>query len=123
MSIGTDALDELYATVKPKGVTMTALLAKAVGAALAQHPLLYATLSSDATSITYNEKARSPAADRQSLRVLATATTRALPCPRRTAPRAIATPSLLPCRPARLYQSRRQTRAELRVGRARVGHR
>ena len=58
MSIETDALDALYAQIKPKGVTMTALLAKAVGVALAAHPLLYATLSTDATQVTYNEKAR-----------------------------------------------------------------
>jgi pyruvate dehydrogenase E2 component (dihydrolipoamide acetyltransferase) len=56
MSIETDALDALYAQIKPKGVTMTALLAKAIGVALAQHPLMYATLSSDATSVTYNER-------------------------------------------------------------------
>jgi hypothetical protein len=58
MSIETDALDALYAQIKPKGVTMTALLAKAIGVALAAHPLLYATLSADATQVTYNEKAR-----------------------------------------------------------------
>jgi pyruvate dehydrogenase E2 component (dihydrolipoamide acetyltransferase) len=56
MSIETDALDALYATVKPKGVTMTALLAKAIGVALAQHPLLFSTLSADGTAVTYNEK-------------------------------------------------------------------
>jgi len=56
MSIETDALDALYASVKPKGVTMTALLAKAIGAALAAHPLMYASLSADATSVKYNEK-------------------------------------------------------------------
>ena len=58
MSIRTDALDALYAEVKPKGVTMTALLAKAVGVALASHPLLYATLAADGASIKYNDKAR-----------------------------------------------------------------
>jgi len=56
MSIETDALDALYAQIKPKGVTMTALLAKAVGAALAAHPLLFATLSADAAAVTYNEQ-------------------------------------------------------------------
>jgi pyruvate dehydrogenase E2 component (dihydrolipoamide acetyltransferase) len=65
MSIETDALDALYAQIKPKGVTMTALLAKAIGVALAAHPLLYATLSADATQVTYNEKARSTAAAAQ----------------------------------------------------------
>lgn len=41
-SINTDALDALYKRLKPKGVTMTGLLAKAAGAALAKHPTLYA---------------------------------------------------------------------------------
>jgi pyruvate dehydrogenase E2 component (dihydrolipoamide acetyltransferase) len=42
MSIETDKFDALYQRLKPKGVTMTALLAKAVGAALAKHPVLFA---------------------------------------------------------------------------------
>jgi pyruvate dehydrogenase E2 component (dihydrolipoamide acetyltransferase) len=37
-TITTDKLDALYKQVKSKGVTMTALLAKAVGVALARHP-------------------------------------------------------------------------------------
>ena len=41
-AIVTDKLDALYQQLKPKGVTMTALLAKACGVALAKHPLLYA---------------------------------------------------------------------------------
>ncbi len=41
-AIVTDKLDALYQQLKPKGVTMTALLAKASGVALAKHPLLYA---------------------------------------------------------------------------------
>ncbi len=41
-AIATDKLDALYQQLKPKGVTMTALLAKACGVALAKHPLLYA---------------------------------------------------------------------------------
>ena len=41
MSMCTDELDALYKKVKPKGVTMTALLAKAVGVALAQHPIMF----------------------------------------------------------------------------------
>jgi len=41
-TITTDAFDALYKRLKPKGVTMTALLAKAAGVALAGHPLLYA---------------------------------------------------------------------------------
>lgn len=41
-SIETDKLDALYKRLKPKGVTMTALLAKACGVALVGHPLLHA---------------------------------------------------------------------------------
>ncbi|WP_448561365.1 dihydrolipoamide acetyltransferase family protein [Trichothermofontia sp.] len=41
-TITTDALDHLYQQVKPKGVTMSALLAKAVAVTLQKHPLLYA---------------------------------------------------------------------------------
>ncbi|MFM7393896.1 MAG: dihydrolipoamide acetyltransferase family protein, partial [Cyanobium sp.] len=37
-TITTDKLDALYKSVKAKGVTMTALLAKAVGVVLARHP-------------------------------------------------------------------------------------
>ena len=56
MSMCTDELDALYKKVKPKGVTMTALLAKAVGVALAQHPIMFSTLTPDGGSIVYNEK-------------------------------------------------------------------
>jgi pyruvate dehydrogenase E2 component (dihydrolipoamide acetyltransferase) len=41
-TITTDALDTLYKQVKSKGVTMTALLAKAVAVTLQRHPLLNA---------------------------------------------------------------------------------
>jgi pyruvate dehydrogenase E2 component (dihydrolipoamide acetyltransferase) len=41
-TITTDALDALYKKVKSKGVTMTALLAKAVAVTLQRHPLLNA---------------------------------------------------------------------------------
>ncbi len=41
-TIETDKLDALYQKLKPKGVTMTALLAKACGVALVGHPLLHA---------------------------------------------------------------------------------
>ena len=41
-TVTTDALDALYKKLKPKGVTMTALLAKAAGVALASHPVLFA---------------------------------------------------------------------------------
>ncbi|KAJ9554183.1 hypothetical protein OSB04_018228 [Centaurea solstitialis] len=49
----TDALDALYEKVKPKGVTMTALLAKAAAMALAQHPVVNASCK-DGKSFTYN---------------------------------------------------------------------
>ena len=42
-SIETDKLDTLYKRLKPQGVTMTALLAKAVGNALASHPVMFAS--------------------------------------------------------------------------------
>lgn len=44
-TITTDALDNLYRQIKSKGVTMTALLAKAVAVTLQQHPLLNASYS------------------------------------------------------------------------------
>jgi len=44
-TITTDALDDLYRKIKSKGVTMTALLAKAVAVTLQQHPLLNASYS------------------------------------------------------------------------------
>nr|DAD35326.1 TPA_asm: hypothetical protein HUJ06_005966 [Nelumbo nucifera] len=52
-SVTTDALDALYEKVKPKGVTMTALLAKAAAMALVQHPVVNATCK-DGKSFTYN---------------------------------------------------------------------
>jgi len=42
-TITTDNLDKLYKQVKSKGVTMTALLAKAVAVTLQKHPLLNAS--------------------------------------------------------------------------------
>jgi len=51
--IVTDKLDELYEKVKPKGVTMIVLLAKAVAMALAQHPVVNASCR-DGKSFTYN---------------------------------------------------------------------
>jgi pyruvate dehydrogenase E2 component (dihydrolipoamide acetyltransferase) len=44
-TITTDELDKLYKQIKSKGVTMTALLAKAVAVALQKHPLLNASYS------------------------------------------------------------------------------
>lgn len=52
-SVCSNALDALYEKVKPKGVTMTALLAKAAAMALAQHPVVNATCK-DGKSFTYN---------------------------------------------------------------------
>jgi pyruvate dehydrogenase E2 component (dihydrolipoamide acetyltransferase) len=42
-TITTDELDKLYKKIKPKGVTMTALLAKAVAVTLQKHPVLNAS--------------------------------------------------------------------------------
>lgn len=42
-AITTDGLDQLYKQIKSKGVTMTALLAKAVAVTLQKHPLLNAS--------------------------------------------------------------------------------
>ncbi len=44
-TITTDALDKLYKQIKSKGVTMTALLAKAVAMTLQKHPLINANYS------------------------------------------------------------------------------
>ena len=44
-TITTDALDKLYQQIKSKGVTMTALLAKAVAVTLQKHPLVNAGYS------------------------------------------------------------------------------
>ncbi|KAL5999867.1 Lta2p [Asimina triloba] len=51
--ITTDALDKLYERVKPKGVTMTVLLAKAAAMALVQYPVVNASCK-DGKSFTYN---------------------------------------------------------------------
>ena len=47
-TIATDALDQLYQQIKPKGVTMTALLAKAVAVTLQKHPVVNASYVPDA---------------------------------------------------------------------------
>uniref|UniRef100_A0A0E0ILV6 Dihydrolipoamide acetyltransferase component of pyruvate dehydrogenase complex n=1 Tax=Oryza nivara TaxID=4536 RepID=A0A0E0ILV6_ORYNI len=49
----TDALDALYKKIKPKGVTMSALLAKATAMALVQHPVINSSCR-DGKSFTYN---------------------------------------------------------------------
>lgn len=51
-TITTDNLDKLYKQIKSKGVTMTALLAKAVAVALQKHPLLNASYTDQ--GIRYN---------------------------------------------------------------------
>jgi pyruvate dehydrogenase E2 component (dihydrolipoamide acetyltransferase) len=51
-TINTDALDQLYKQIKSKGVTMTALLAKAIAVTLKNHPVVNARYSQDA--ISYN---------------------------------------------------------------------
>lgn len=51
--INTDALDELYRKIKPKGVTMTALLAKAVAMTLQKHPVVNSSYTEG--GIKYNE--------------------------------------------------------------------
>ncbi len=51
-TITTNALDQLYQQIKPKGVTMTALLAKAVAVTLTQHPLVNARFAP--TGIQYS---------------------------------------------------------------------
>ncbi|CAA6668439.1 unnamed protein product [Spirodela intermedia] len=52
-TITTDALDVLYKKIKSKGVTMTALLAKATAMALAKHPVVNSSCR-DGQSFTYN---------------------------------------------------------------------
>lgn len=48
-AITTDALDTLYKQIKPKGVTMTGLLAKAVAVILAKHPIINASYTDAGT--------------------------------------------------------------------------
>ena len=52
-TITTDKLDAFYKQVKGKGVTMTALLAKAVGVTLARHPQVNAGTSVDGSAMAY----------------------------------------------------------------------
>ena len=52
-TITTDALDNLYRKIKSKGVTMTALLAKAVAVTLQKHPVVYSSFTEG--GIKYNE--------------------------------------------------------------------
>lgn len=55
MTITTDKFDALYKRLKPKGVTMTALLCKAVATALTKHPIMYAACTPAGDGIIYNE--------------------------------------------------------------------
>ncbi|KAK2659251.1 hypothetical protein Ddye_005784 [Dipteronia dyeriana] len=52
-TITTNALDALYKKIKSKGVTMTALLAKATALALVKHPVVNSSCR-DGNSFTYN---------------------------------------------------------------------
>lgn len=54
-TITSDALDALYKKVKSKGVTMTALLAKATALALVKHPVVNSSCR-DGKSFTYNSR-------------------------------------------------------------------
>lgn len=55
-SMSTDKLDALYKQVKGKGVTMTALLSKALAMAIAKHPIMNAAYSgSGSGGISYND--------------------------------------------------------------------
>ncbi|KAL2667402.1 hypothetical protein AAZV13_01G066500 [Glycine max] len=51
--VTTDALDALYEKVRKKGVTMTAILAKAAAMALVQHPVVNASCK-DGKNFAYN---------------------------------------------------------------------
>ena len=53
-TITTDALDALYKQIKPKGVTMTALLAKAIAVTLKSHPVLNASFNPQGTQYNSN---------------------------------------------------------------------
>ena len=52
-TITTTKLDAFYKQVKSKGVTMTALLAKAVGVVLARHPQVNAATSADGSAMSF----------------------------------------------------------------------
>ena len=52
-TITTTKLDAFYKQVKSKGVTMTALLAKAVAVTLARHPQVNAATSADGSAMVY----------------------------------------------------------------------
>jgi len=53
--IQMDKFDELYAAVKPKGVTVSALLSRAVALALEKHPIINAHFDDATKSIVYHK--------------------------------------------------------------------
>lgn len=52
-TITTTKLDAFYKQVKPKGVTMTTLLAKAIGVVLVRHPQVNAATSADGSAMAF----------------------------------------------------------------------
>eukprot|EP00960_Hanusia_phi_P060747 764612-Hanusia_phi.AAC.2 len=54
-SITTDKFDELYAALKPKGVTVSALLSLAVARVLEKHPIMNARYDASSKSIVYRK--------------------------------------------------------------------
>eukprot|EP00922_Rhytidocystis_sp_ex-Travisia-forbesii_P041058 GHVS01061279.1.p1 GENE.GHVS01061279.1~~GHVS01061279.1.p1 ORF type:complete len:995 (-),score=195.82 GHVS01061279.1:61-2976(-) len=52
-SIRTDAFDKLYSEIKSKGVTVSAMLSKAVGLALQRHPLINARFDAKASAVVH----------------------------------------------------------------------
>ena len=54
MTIVTDKFDALYRSIKPSGVTMSAMISKAVAIALRSHPVMYASCTGD--GIRWNEE-------------------------------------------------------------------
>ena len=53
--IRTDKFDELYAAMKPKGVTVSALLSRAVALAIEKHPIVNAHFDDATKSIVYHK--------------------------------------------------------------------
>ena len=62
--IATDNFDALYAVLKPKGVTVSAMLAKAVAEVLKKHPVVNAAYVEG--GIKYNKGAGLECIDRRS---------------------------------------------------------
>lgn len=62
--IATDNFDALYAVLKPKGVTVSAMLAKAVAEVLKKHPVVNAAYVEG--GIKYNKGARLECIDMRS---------------------------------------------------------